>query len=90
MVEGVFGKPPSDFESEGLPEADGSGVGADDEVELHGAEAALPGVGEGVEAHGAGDSSALGGGGGGVAAVGDVGTAALLISGASNRTFLKK
>ena len=54
-------------------------VGGDDEVELHGAESAMAGLVEGVEAHGPGDSAALRGGGGGVAAVGDVGACSGLV-----------
>jgi len=35
------GKAADDFEAEALPQADGALVGADDEIELHGAETAF-------------------------------------------------
>src|SRR5208283_4619796 len=69
----------NNLEAETLPEAHGAFVGADNEVELHGAKAALCSVIEGMRAHGTGYSATGGGGGGHVAAVGDVGTAAILI-----------
>jgi len=78
MEEG-FGEAADGFESAALPEAEGALVGGDNEVELHGAVAALSGVVEGVEAHSAGDSAALLGGRGSIAAVGDVGSAAGLV-----------
>jgi len=78
-VEECLREAADDFEATTLPEADGAFVGADDKIELHGAEAAGFGVGEGVSAHGASDAAAGGVRGGDVAAVGDVGAAALLI-----------
>ncbi len=73
------GQAACDFEAEFLPEADGDFVGADDDVELHGTEAAFPGTVEGVDAHGAGDAPASGPGCGHVSAVGYVAAPALLI-----------
>jgi hypothetical protein len=67
------------FETETLPEAHGAFVGADDEVELHGAKAAVFGVIERMRAHGAGYTATGGGRSGHIAAVGDVGAAAVLI-----------
>lgn len=78
MVEG-FGQAAHDFEAEFLPEVDGDFIGADDDVELHGAEAAFAGAIERVGAHGAGDATACGPGRGHVPAVGDVAASALLV-----------
>lgn len=60
------------FETEARPQFNGALVGADDEVELHRAEAAFPGSLERMEAHLAGDAAALRGGRGDVAAIGHV------------------
>jgi hypothetical protein len=73
------GEAADNFEAETLPEAHGAFVGADDEVELHGAKATVPGVIEGMSAHGADYAETGGGRSGHVTAVGDVGTAAVLI-----------
>ena len=68
-----------DCEAELLPEAYSAFVGADHEIELHGAIAAFFGVFERMGAHGARDAAAGGARSGDVAAVRDVGAAALLI-----------
>ena len=68
-----------DGEAAALPEVDGALVGADDEVELHGAEALGARLVEGVPAHAAGDSAAGCRCCSHVSAVGYVRAAALLI-----------
>src|SRR5688572_7784290 len=76
MVE-CAGQSAHDLEAEALPEADSALIGADNEVELHRAEALCPREIERVEAHGARDAAAGCGGGGHIATIGDVGATAL-------------
>src|SRR5277367_3682604 len=57
VVEGS-GKATDNFEAEFFPEAHGHFVGTDDDVELHGAEAAFAGAVERMGAHRAGDATA--------------------------------
>jgi hypothetical protein len=74
-----FGKAADDLEVEALPKAYGAVVGADDEIELHGAKAAFAGTLQGMLAHSSGDASACSGGRGDVAAIGDVRSASFLV-----------
>jgi len=90
VVEGA-GQTAHDFEPEFLPEADRSLIAADHDIELHGAEAAVAGVVQGMGTHDAGDAAAGGCGCGHVSAIGDMAAPALLIRtkiiGAENFSF---
>jgi len=73
------GKPAYDFESEALPERDGTLVRAYHKIELHGLEAAIAGSIEGVRTHRASYASAGCPRSGDVPAIGHVRAPALLV-----------
>lgn len=73
------GQPADDFELQTLPEPHRALVGADDEIKLHGVEAAGFSVLDGMQAHRAGDAAAVGPRRGHVTAIGDVRATALLV-----------
>jgi hypothetical protein len=73
------GQAAHDLETEGLPKAHGALVRADDKVELHGAETAIPSMCRRMLTHAPSDASALGGGMGHVATVSHMASAAQLI-----------
>jgi hypothetical protein len=87
-----FRKLAYDAEAVFLPETDGAFVGADNEVELHGLEAASAGVIQGMDAHSACYTAAGGGWGGDVAAICDVRATAVPVCfqkvGTENRALL--
>src|SRR5579875_2920843 len=78
-MEERFGQAAHDFKSAALPESDGALIGADDEVELHGAKGTAPGVVERVHTHRSRDASARGSRRSDVTAIGHMGTASHLI-----------
>lgn len=74
-----FGKLADDAETVFLPQANGAFVGADDEVELHGLEAAGASVIEGMDAHRACDASPNGRRGGDITTICNVRATASLV-----------
>src|SRR5579871_6887399 len=73
------GQPPDDREAEALPELHRALVAADDEIELHGAKAALLGMRQRMCAHGARHTAAHCAWGDYIAAIGHMRATALLI-----------
>ena len=78
VVEG-FGQATYDFKAEFLPKADGNFVCADDDVELHGAKAAVSSSIERMRAHGAGNATSRSPGSGHVSTIGNMAASALLV-----------